>query len=80
MGNQPIARQLPTYRTTQSQNKRTQTSMRLVGLKPTTPVFERAKTVHALERAAARLASERAKTVYAIDRASTVTGRIARAT
>jgi hypothetical protein len=33
-------------------NKRTYTSVCGVGFKPTTPVFERAKTVHALDRAA----------------------------
>jgi hypothetical protein len=33
-------------------NKRTQTSMPQVGSEPTIPVFERAKTVHALDRAA----------------------------
>jgi hypothetical protein len=51
-GDQPVARPLPTHRTTQIQNKRTQTSMPWVGFKPTTPVFERAKTVHALDLAA----------------------------
>jgi hypothetical protein len=34
------------------QNKRTQTSMSQVGFEPTIPVFEWAKTVHALDRAA----------------------------
>jgi hypothetical protein len=34
------------------QNKHTQTSMPRVGFGPTIPVFERAKTVHALDRAA----------------------------
>jgi hypothetical protein len=52
MGDEPTARPLPTHITTQTQNKRTQTSMPRVGFEPTTPVFERAKTVHALERAA----------------------------
>jgi hypothetical protein len=51
-GNQPVARPLPTHRTTQTQNKRTQTSMLRVGFEPTIPVFERAKTVHPLDRAA----------------------------
>jgi hypothetical protein len=51
-GDQPVVRPLPTHRTTQTQNKRTQTSMSLMGLEPMTPVFERAKTVHALDRAA----------------------------
>jgi hypothetical protein len=34
------------------ENKRTQTSMPQVGFEPTAAVFERAKTVHALDRAA----------------------------
>jgi hypothetical protein len=51
-GDQPVARPLPTHRTTQTQNKRTQTSMPRVGFEPTIPVFERTKTVHALDRAA----------------------------
>jgi hypothetical protein len=52
-GDQPIARPLPTNRTTQTQNKRTQTSMPRVGYEPTIPMFERMKTVHALDCAAA---------------------------
>jgi hypothetical protein len=51
-GDQPVTRPLPTHRTAQTQNKRTQTSMRQVGFEPTIPVFERAKTVHALDSAA----------------------------
>jgi hypothetical protein len=47
-GDQPVARPLPTHRTTQTQNKSTQTSMSRVRFEPTIPVFERAKTVHAL--------------------------------
>jgi hypothetical protein len=35
-----------------TRNKRTQTSIHRVGFEPKTPVFERAKTVHALDRAA----------------------------
>jgi hypothetical protein len=50
-GNQSVARPLPTHRTTQTQNKRTQTSMPWVGFEFTIPVFERAKTFHALDRA-----------------------------
>jgi hypothetical protein len=50
-GDQPIARPPPTHRTMQTQNKRTQTSMPQVGVEPTIPAFERAKTVHALDRA-----------------------------
>jgi hypothetical protein len=51
-GNQLVARPLPTHRTTKTQNKRTQTSMPQVRFEPTIPAFERAKTVHALNRAA----------------------------
>jgi hypothetical protein len=51
-GDQPVGRPLSTHRTTQTQNKRTQTSIHRVGFKPTIPAFERAKTVHGLNRAA----------------------------
>jgi hypothetical protein len=51
-GDQPVARPLPIHRTTQKQNKLTQTSMSWVGFEPTIPLFERAKTVHALDSAA----------------------------
>jgi hypothetical protein len=44
----PARRKAATY----TQNKRTQTFMPRVGFEPTTPVFERAKTVYALDRAA----------------------------
>jgi hypothetical protein len=44
---QPYARPLPTHRTTQIQ-----TSMPLARFEDTIPVFERAKRVHALDRAA----------------------------
>jgi hypothetical protein len=50
-GDQAVARPLPTHRTTQTRNKCTQTSMSWVGFEPTIPVFQRAKTVHALDRA-----------------------------
>jgi hypothetical protein len=50
-GDQPVVRPLPTHRTAQTQTKRTQTSMPRVGFEPTIPVFKRAKTVHALDRA-----------------------------
>jgi hypothetical protein len=49
---QPVARSLPTHRTTQIQNKCTQTSMPQVGFEHTIPVFEGAKTVHTANRAA----------------------------
>jgi hypothetical protein len=48
----PVARPLPTHRTTQTQKKRTQISMPRVGFEPTIPTFERARTVHALDRSA----------------------------
>jgi hypothetical protein len=50
-GDQSIRRPLPSHRTAQAQNKRTQTSMPQVKFEPTVPVFERAKTFHALDRA-----------------------------
>jgi hypothetical protein len=52
-GDQPVARPLPT----QTQNKRRYTSMPSVGLEPTIPVFERAKTFHDLDRAATVIGS-----------------------
>jgi hypothetical protein len=52
MSYQSFARLLPTHRTTQTQNKCTETYMPWVGFEPTIPVFERAKTVHALDCAA----------------------------
>jgi hypothetical protein len=48
----PVAMPLPKHRTTQTQNKRTQTSMPRVRLELTNPVFERVKTVYGLDRAA----------------------------
>jgi hypothetical protein len=48
-GGSPLRKPLPTHATAQTQNKRTQKSMPRVGFEPTTPVFERAKTVHATE-------------------------------
>jgi hypothetical protein len=39
------------HRTTQTQNKRRQTSMPWEGLEPMIPAFERAKACHALDRA-----------------------------
>jgi hypothetical protein len=52
MGDQPVSRPLPTHGTTQTQNKRAQISMHRAGFEPTIPVFEQAKTVHALARTA----------------------------
>jgi hypothetical protein len=51
-GDRPVARPLPTHRTKQTQNKRTQTSMLSLGFEPTIPAFKREKTVRALDRAA----------------------------
>jgi hypothetical protein len=51
-GDQHVGRPLPAHRTAQTQNKRTQTFMLRVGFEPKIPVFERAQTVHALDRAA----------------------------
>jgi hypothetical protein len=51
-GDQPVARPLPEQRTTETQNKRTQTFITQVRFEPTIRVFVRAKTVHALDRAA----------------------------
>jgi hypothetical protein len=53
MGDQPVIRPLPTHRTTQTLNKRRETSIPGVGFEPTISLFERAKTVHALDRASA---------------------------
>jgi hypothetical protein len=50
-GYQTVARPLSTPRTAQTQNKRTQTSMPLVGFEPATLVFEETKNVFALDRA-----------------------------
>jgi hypothetical protein len=47
MGDQPVSRPLPTHRTTQTQDKCTQTSMPRVGFEPIIPVFEQVKTFHA---------------------------------
>jgi hypothetical protein len=47
-GDQPVARSLPAHRTTQTQNKRTQTYMPPVGFEPTVLVYKLAKTVYAL--------------------------------
>jgi hypothetical protein len=48
-GDKPIARPLVANRTTQIQNKRTQTLTPGVGFEPMIPVFEEAKAIHALD-------------------------------
>jgi hypothetical protein len=65
-GNQHVARPLPTHRSTQTQNKRTQTSMPKVRFEPTVPVFERAKTVHALDQASTVIGPIN-KTIYNVN-------------
>jgi hypothetical protein len=50
-GDRPVVRPLPTHRTTQTHNKRTQISMPRVGFETTIPVFQPAKTVHGLDPA-----------------------------
>jgi hypothetical protein len=47
-----ISQSQGTHRTAQMQNKRTRTSMPQDGFEPTITMFEQAKTVHALDRAA----------------------------
>jgi hypothetical protein len=57
-GDRPVARPLPTHRTTQTQNKCTiLTSMPWVRFELTILVFEQAKTVHASDRAATVIGS-----------------------
>jgi hypothetical protein len=51
-GDQPVSWPLPAHRTAQTQNKCTYRSMPQVGFEPNIPVFERAKTVQAFDRAA----------------------------
>jgi hypothetical protein len=50
-------RKASTDRTTQTQNKRTQTSVLPVGFELTIPVLERPKTIHALDNAATVIGS-----------------------
>jgi hypothetical protein len=53
LGRGPVRRKAAIYtQNNTNKNKRTQTSMPRVGFVPTIPVFERTKTVHALDRAA----------------------------
>jgi hypothetical protein len=49
-GDQPVSRPLPTHRTTRIQNKATQTITPRMEFEPTTEVFQRGKTNHALDR------------------------------
>jgi hypothetical protein len=58
-GDQPVARPLPAYKVAQTQNKRKQTSMPKVEFEPTIPVFQRAKMVHTLDRAATAMGTIR---------------------
>jgi hypothetical protein len=58
-GDQPVVRPLPTRRTTQTHYKSIETCMPRVGFESTTSVLERAKTVHALDRAVAVIGFEK---------------------
>jgi hypothetical protein len=60
-GDQPVERPLPAHRTGQTQINRIQTSMPRVGLEPTVQVFERAETVHALDRAATVICGQKVR-------------------
>jgi hypothetical protein len=51
-GDRPVARPLPTHKTTQTYNTHAQTSMPQVEFEPTIPAFEETDTVHTLEGAA----------------------------
>jgi hypothetical protein len=51
MRDQSVTRPLPTQRTTLTQNKRKETSMPLLEFENTIPIFQRAKTVHAVDSA-----------------------------
>jgi hypothetical protein len=55
MRHKPVARPLPTHRTTQTQNKRTHTFMLRVRFERTIPSFERLKRVYALDHVAAMI-------------------------
>jgi hypothetical protein len=57
MGDQPLARLLYAYSKAQTQNKHKQISMPRVRFEPMIPVFERAKTVHAVDSAATVMGS-----------------------
>jgi hypothetical protein len=50
-------RKAATHRKTQTQNKRTQTSMPEVGFEPTAPIYEQEKTAHSLDRVATVIGS-----------------------
>jgi hypothetical protein len=67
MGDQPAARPLPT----QTQNKHRQTPMPSVGFEPTVPVFEQAKTVHALDHVATMMGSYKSNGKYLHDQICT---------
>jgi hypothetical protein len=54
-GRSAVASPLPTHRTAQTQNKRTQTFTHHAGFEPTILMFERAKTINALDRAATKI-------------------------
>jgi hypothetical protein len=72
MGDEPVARPLPTHRTTQTQNKRTQTSTPQFALEHTIPGSERAKRVHGLDREAT--VTETGELLYEFSFSFSITG------
>jgi hypothetical protein len=58
-----LLRPLPAHGTAYTQNKCIQTPMPRVGFEPTIPVFERAKTVHTLDRAATVIGTHTSRNV-----------------
>jgi hypothetical protein len=85
-GNQPVARPLPKYRTTQTQNKRehTRTHTHTPNIHALSGIRTHDHSVRASEDSSWLrplgyrdwLASERAKTVRGLDRSATVTGQL----
>jgi hypothetical protein len=67
-GDQPVARPLSAHRTAKTKNNRTQTSMPQTGFEPTTPVFQRKKSVHALDRAVTMIGRDQATMRYIMNR------------
>jgi hypothetical protein len=58
-GDQLVTWPPPAHSTVQTQHKGTHTSMPQEEFEPTIPVFERAKAVHALDRAATMISHEK---------------------
>jgi hypothetical protein len=73
-GEQPVAKPLTTYRPTQTQNKRTKTSMPCVRFDPMIPAFKWAKTVHSLDLAVTVIAGSQNYTIVKNVSALRITG------